>query len=136
LDPELATAAGRRGAHDAIDEQISKWSADLLCREAVECLVDAGVPASPVKNGHAVRPHPQLTHRRFYQTIEHPMVGDVDYPVLPMKFSALGSDLFLTAAPTLGEHNEDVLMRELGMSADELAELAANQIIGTKPSFM
>lgn len=135
-DVKLATAAGRREAHDVIDEQIGKWSAALSCEDAVERLIEAGVPASAVANGHAVRPHPQLEHRRFYQTLTHPEVGDVDYPVLPMEFSGLGPDRFLTPAPTLGEHNEEVLVRELGMSEEEFAELVADQIVGTKPSFL
>jgi len=135
-NPKLATAEGRRAAHDAIDEQLSKWSGDRSCQEAVELLVTAGIPASPVVDGHGVRPHPQLIHRHFYQTLEHPEAGNVDYPVLPMQFSAFGRKLFASAPPTLGQHNMEVLGGDLGLSADELAELEADQIIGTKPSFL
>jgi crotonobetainyl-CoA:carnitine CoA-transferase CaiB-like acyl-CoA transferase len=119
-----------------IDERVSKWSGERSCRAAVESLVAVGIPASPVVDGHGVRPHPQLAHRRFFQTLSHPEAGDVDYPILPMTFSAFGTELFSRAAPTLGEHNEEVLGGELGLSADELEELAADQIIGTKPSFL
>jgi len=135
-DSKLATAAGRREAHDAIDQMVSKWAAERSCDDAVELLVAAGIPASPVANSHGVRPHPQLAHRHFFQTLEHPEAGNVDYPVLPMQFSAFGSELFHSAPPTLGEHNGEVLGGELGLGAEELAELEGEQIIGTKPSFL
>jgi len=135
-DPALATAAGRRAAHDAIDERIARWSGERACDACVERLVAAGIPASAVVDGHGVRPHPQLEHRRFFQTLEHPEAGRVDYPVLPMRFSALGPDLYRSPPPTLGQHNEEVLGGELGLSGEELAELARDGILGTRPSFL
>jgi crotonobetainyl-CoA:carnitine CoA-transferase CaiB-like acyl-CoA transferase len=35
-------------------------------------------------------------------------------------------------APTLGQHNEDVLCRELGLTQEEFERLAAGRIIGTE----
>jgi len=135
-DPRLETATGRREAHDAIDEALSQWTAERSCAEAVERLVEAGIPASPVANAQEVHPHPQLVHRRFFQTLEHPEAGSVDYPVLPMRFSALGSELHRRPPPTLGEHNDEVLRGELGLSTQELEELESEQIIGTRPAFL
>jgi len=60
----------------------------------------------------------------------------VDYPVLPMRFSALGPELHRSPPPTLGEHNVEVLGGELGLSAQELEELEAQKIIGTRPAFL
>lgn len=135
-DATLATAAGRRDAHDAIDARLSEWTAERACDDLVERLVEAGIPASPVANAQCVRPHPQLEHRHFFQTLEHPDVGSVDYPVLPMRFSSLGSELHRRPPPTLGEHNEDVLRGELGLSEREFEELESEQIIGTRPTFL
>ena len=136
VDPRLATQAGRRDAHDLIDVELSKWTSTLSCSELVELLIEADVPASEVTNGHAVHPHPQLQHRHFFQTLVHPESGPLDYPVLPMTFSELGPDLHRSPPPTLGQHNEEVLRGELGMSAEEYEELEKNQTIGTRPSFL
>jgi len=38
-----------------------------------------------------------------------------------------------TPAPTLGEHNAEVLGGLLGLSADELSDLEARGIIGLRP---
>ena len=36
-------------------------------------------------------------------------------------------------APTLGQHNRDVLTRLLGLSEDELKALERDKVIGTEP---
>ena len=136
LTPSLVNQAGRREAHDLIDAELSKWFSARSCSEAVELLITAGIPASQVVEGHSVRPHPQLEHREFFQTLDHPETGPVDYPVLPMKFSGLGPKLHRSPPPTLGQHNDEVLGGELGISDDELEELRELKTIGTRPSFL
>jgi crotonobetainyl-CoA:carnitine CoA-transferase CaiB-like acyl-CoA transferase len=36
-------------------------------------------------------------------------------------------------APTLGQHNEEVLGGELGLTSDQLTALAERRVIGTQP---
>jgi crotonobetainyl-CoA:carnitine CoA-transferase CaiB-like acyl-CoA transferase len=40
---------------------------------------------------------------------------------------------FRFRAPTLGEHTDDVLTRELGLGSDELAALRSQGVIGVSP---
>jgi crotonobetainyl-CoA:carnitine CoA-transferase CaiB-like acyl-CoA transferase len=50
---------------------------------------------------------------------------------VPFRFASV--DRWLrTSTPMLGQHNHE-LLAELGLSADEIAELEANDLIGTKP---
>ena len=39
-------------------------------------------------------------------------------------------------APTLGEHNHEVLSGILGLSDDEIAQLEADKVIGTRPAWL
>jgi crotonobetainyl-CoA:carnitine CoA-transferase CaiB-like acyl-CoA transferase len=135
-DPALASAGGRRAAHGEIDARITEWLSTQGCDEAVQKLVDAGVPAHPLVNGHYVMPNPQLEHRGFFQVMEHPVTGETRYPGLPMAFSGLGRRLHASPPPTLGQHNDEILGGELGLSADELRGLRERKIIGERPSFM
>ncbi len=135
-DPALSTAAGRRERHDDIDARLDAWLADQTREQAADRLVAAGVPAAAVVNAHRVMPHPQLEARGFFETLTHPETGATRYPGFPMRFSAFGPCLHASPPPTLGQHNDEVLREELGLSADEIAELREAKIIGKRPTFM
>jgi crotonobetainyl-CoA:carnitine CoA-transferase CaiB-like acyl-CoA transferase len=53
-----------------------------------------------------------------------------------MAFSGLDRHLHPSPPPTLGQHNDEILGGELGLSADELRELRERKIIGERPAFM
>ena len=135
-DPALASPRGRRDSHDEIDERIGQWLSTQKRDEAVRKLADAGVPAHPLVNGHLLMPNPQLEHRRFFQVMEHPVTGATRYPGLPMAFSGLERHLHGSPPPTLGQHNDEILGGELGLSKDELGGLRERKVIGERPSFM
>jgi crotonobetainyl-CoA:carnitine CoA-transferase CaiB-like acyl-CoA transferase len=133
---DLDHAAGRRARHDEIDEHLDAWLADQTREAAAERLVAAGVPASALVNAHRVMPHPQLEARSFFQTMVHPETGETRYPGFPIRFQGFGPGLHRSPPPTLGQHNQDILCGELGLSEDELAELRELQVVGERPSFM
>ncbi len=135
-DPALGSAAGRRAAQDRIDEELRAWTSKRSRREAADVLRAAGVPAQECINVHALHPNPQLEHRGFFQVMEHPLVGTLRYPGLPMSFSGLPRALRRAPAPLLGEHNEQVLREELQLSDAEIEMLRETKVIGTRPAFM
>ncbi len=133
---ELASARGRRAEHAAIDARIAAWTAERDVATIVERLLAAGVPAAHLVNAHGLFPNAQLAWRGFFQSIEHPRTGETRYPGWPMKFSELPRASHRRPPPTLGQHNDEVLGGELGLSAEELARLRERKLIGERPSFM
>jgi len=131
----LAHATGRRAAHDRIDEELSAWLAERHATDVETELLAAGIPAASVENPHFLLPNPQLEHRGFWVRLEHPVTGTTPYANLPMRFSAWGNDLHRSPPPTLGQHNDEVLGGELGLSDEELERLREDQVIGEKPAF-
>jgi crotonobetainyl-CoA:carnitine CoA-transferase CaiB-like acyl-CoA transferase len=130
-DPALATHAGRRAAHDLLDEKLAAWAADMDLDKALDLLLGAGVPAAPSYDARRTSSHPQFVARGYTEQLDHPIVGERDYPSLPFRFASI--DRWLrTSAPMLGQHNHE-LLTELGVSPDEIAELEANDLIGTTP---
>jgi crotonobetainyl-CoA:carnitine CoA-transferase CaiB-like acyl-CoA transferase len=128
----LASREGRRAHHDQIDDAISAWAADQDLADAVQALAAVGVPASAVIDPRAASEEPQLAARGYFEVVEHPVAGTHAIPGLPWR--ARGVDRWIRSpAPTLGQHNEEVIAGWLGSSAAELAALAAKQIIGTWP---
>ena len=132
MDPALTTAAGRRQQHDAIDRHLSSWCDVRSGDEIVDCLWGAGVPVAKVMQPHDQPTLPQLQFRGFFEEVDRPVTGTARHSTLPMRFSR-GPDRFhRRPAPLLGEHNDEVL-RDLGISDDEMAELDAHGVIGRVP---
>ena len=129
--PEYATDAGRRAGHDAIDEGLYAWAAERDLEDAVARLVGAGVPAAPAWDPRIQHENPQLAHRGLFEMVEHPAVGTNPMPGMPYRFASV--DRWITSpSPTLGQHNHEILA-ELGVSANEIAQLEADGVIGTRP---
>ncbi|TDV55968.1 CaiB/BaiF CoA-transferase family protein [Actinophytocola oryzae] len=133
-DPGLSTVAGRRAAHDALDEALGRWCSTRTGDEVVTALWAAGVPVAKVLQPHRQTELPQLRERGFFETVGHPVGGAASYSTLPFRFSDGTWQAHRSPAPLLGEHNEEVLTR-LGLSADEIAALRADGVIGDRPSW-
>jgi crotonobetainyl-CoA:carnitine CoA-transferase CaiB-like acyl-CoA transferase len=132
-DPELATLAGRRAATSRLDEAIAAWAAGRQVDEAVDELLAAGVPAARGRDSRISSRNPQMAARRYFEEVEHPVVGTHPTPSLPFRYASL--DRWIRRpAPTLGQHNDLILGEWLGHSAEELAALEAAGVIGTWPA--
>ena len=73
---DLQTMAGRRAAHDAIDEALSTWCAPRDADAIVDALWAAGVPAAKVVLPHEQASNPQLLARQYFTTVTHPVTGE------------------------------------------------------------
>ena len=67
---------------------------------------------------------PHLKEREFYRTVDHPVVGEAEYPGMGPKLSGMEYEV-RRSAPLLGQHNHEIFCDELGRSAGELAQLRA-----------
>jgi crotonobetainyl-CoA:carnitine CoA-transferase CaiB-like acyl-CoA transferase len=131
--PEYLTAAGRLGHQDEIGTRLAAWCAARSPESISELLWPAGVPAAPVVLPHAVVDLPQLVARGFWQEVSHPVLGRLRLPGFPAQFARAGTAFHGAPAPTLGQHNEDILVGLLGLGEAELAGLAGRHTIGTSP---
>ncbi|MDE0605447.1 MAG: CoA transferase [bacterium] len=127
------TADKRRVAADAIDAGIAEWVALQTDADAVAQLNAAGIPGSVVVLPAEIGDHPQLRTRSFIDPIDHPVCGEVPCASLPFRFESSPGPWTKTPAPTLGQHNREVLGSELGLTDEELAELENKGVIGTRP---
>jgi crotonobetainyl-CoA:carnitine CoA-transferase CaiB-like acyl-CoA transferase len=133
-DEGVSTIAGRREREDDVDRRLQEWFAQQPLESAVERLARAGIPAAPVVSPSLVTENPQLRDRGFLQALDHPSTGPGLYPCPPFAKLA-GQDKWLRRPPpTLGEHNGDVLRALCGLTEEELANLAGNAVIGTRPA--
>jgi len=85
-------------------------------------------PVGVIRNAQEVIESPQEQARGFFQEITHPEAGTYLYPTAPYQFSETPWAL-RRPAPLLGEHNEDILCGRLGLSKQDLVQLARAGII-------
>jgi len=130
---DLATEAGRRAAADELDAVIAVWTAGHTPGEAEARLRQAGIAAARVAAPGDLLTDPQLLARGFWQRVSHPVAGNIATTSLPFRSAAGGRFTAQAPAPTLGQHNEEILSEILGMSAGQIQALAERQIIGNRP---
>ena len=73
-----------------------------------------GVPCGPIQTIDQVFAHPQVIARDIWKNIPHPTGGSSPTTASPMNFSATPVQ-YRRAAPTLGQHTDEVLSEILGI---------------------
>jgi len=95
----------------------------------VEKMNDAGCPCGPIYNIGEAFEDEQVKHLKMQRPVTHATLGEFKLIRTPINMSAFPPpDTFDRAGPESGEHNESVL-RELGLSDDEINELRVKQVI-------
>ncbi len=136
-DPAFADATGRKQREDELDRALATRTRlhDGLALE--RRLTYAGVPAAVLRNSLDVLYDPHLEARGYWQWRERAYVGNQPNPSAPFRPVAQDGASRPYAvewpAPTLGQHNREVLTRLLNLSEDELKALERDKVIGTEP---
>jgi benzylsuccinate CoA-transferase BbsF subunit len=125
-----APLAQRMEHHDHIDDVLAGWTAQRPAAEVATELQRAGVAACPAMTNRDLVEDPHLAARGFIAEWDQPDVGIMRFPGFPVHFERL--PVTLRHAPSLGEHNEEVL-RALGRNDAQLAALAAAGAIADEP---
>jgi len=128
---DLSTLAGRHAAHGEIDGALSTWTRAKSPMEATEALQGAGIPAGPVLTEADACSDPQLHGREFFQLLDHPSCGIHFHPAANFRLDRT-PPMIWRAAPTLGQDNEYVYRKLLGLSDEEYSQLVSEGHVGTE----
>lgn len=122
-DPHYSTDQARLKRRDEVVRMIEDWLQlfpDVA--SAVSHLERFQVPVAPVLSVAESLDYPHLRERGTVRTIHDPLHGELDVPGFPLKFSEFPEELPLHA-PTLGQHNEEILTAYLGRTQEEVRRL-------------
>lgn len=72
--------------------------------------------------------NPQFEARKYFVDLEHPEMGSIKFPGAPFLMSGTPWEA-RQAAPTLGQHSQEVLRDRLGYSEPEIAQLRTMEVI-------
>jgi len=129
LDPKFSTRPSRlenwEELHILVAPKLALWNNLDLMHETMA----RGLVIGLVQNPQQVVDSPHLAERGYFVEIDHPEAGSLKYPSPGFLMDEENPMEGSKAAPTLGEHNSEILGGELGLSAEELGQLRASQII-------
>ncbi|MBM3133207.1 MAG: CoA transferase, partial [Chloroflexi bacterium] len=132
-DSRFSSVKARMENHAETDRMISAWSASQKADAIVAQLRAAGIPVSKVFTAVDMISDPHLSARKFYQPLEHRTMGVRRYTRWPMVQNPGPMGTHRYGVATMGQHNAEILGKELGLSAAEIDDLAKKQVIGTVP---
>jgi benzylsuccinate CoA-transferase BbsF subunit len=127
LAPELAAAAGRIAAIDAIHERLAPWTVGQPDYELSSALQSHGVAATPVLNVADLLADPHYRARGTFIEVEHPLGFKETIYGPYVKMSA--TTPHVRPGPSIGQDNEPVLKGLLGLPDLEYDRLVADQVI-------
>jgi formyl-CoA transferase len=120
-DPELATNAGRVARVAEIDAAIGEWTAQRSVDDVLAALDAASVPAGRIYTVADIAADPHYRARAMLQEVKMEDGSTLAVPGIVPKLSATPGG-HRRNAPRLGQDTDDVL-RELGLDAEQIAEL-------------
>lgn len=107
---------------------IEKWSMQYTMDEIVEKMLGKGIPAAPLYDVKQITEDAHIAGaREMFIEVEHPVIGRSRVNGNPVKLMDMMPRINYPA-PTLGQHNEEVL-EALGYTKQQIEALRAEKII-------
>lgn len=98
---------------------------------AWDCLEEHRVPSGPVLSPQETIDHEYYRGRGVIRMVDDPIVGKLDLPAFPLRFSEQ-IEFNPGAAQNLGEHNAEILGGALGYDAVRIAVLNSAGVLWSK----
>ena len=130
--PDFGTAVDRLARVDELDQALGAYTALQVAEVLMIELQALGVRAGHATSGLELAADPHLAARGFWKFMERDYVGELPHPAAPYRVGDEPFDID-SVAPTLGQHNREVLSELLHLTDAEIDDLEAQGIIGTKP---
>ncbi len=128
IDDERFNSPQKRWTnHDEVDRLLTEFTQSRTKQDVMKTLGDAGVPAGAVYDTMEITQDPALQQREMVVTVDHPKRGKFTLPGWPVKMS--DSHVDIDRSPLLGEHNAEIYAEWLGLSAQDLEDLKAQDAI-------
>lgn len=128
-DPRFAGPLDRVHNRKEMDEYVNAWAQQLPAAEVVEQVNAVGMPCALVYDFADIEADENFTvHRQMIKTMHHPEMGDILYINNPLRFTESGLKE-PEPAGTLGQYNEEIYGKYLGLTPEEVAQLKENGTI-------
>ena len=127
-DARYATNPARVANRETLDAAIAQALKGGKSASWIEKLRAVGVPCGPINTVGEALNDPHTLARDMVRSVRHPTAGEVKMVGVPFRLNGTPAAI-RRAPPLLGQHTEEVLSEELGMSAARIAQLRAEKVI-------
>ncbi|MDR7868729.1 MAG: CaiB/BaiF CoA-transferase family protein [Sporomusaceae bacterium] len=114
--------------NDLLVGLVGRWVKEFTMTEICELLDANGIPVSPVNSIADIMKNEQCIARQDVISVPHPALGEIKMPNIFPIFSDTPCEVRHPGA-SLGEHNREVYIEELGLSEEEFRQLEKLKII-------
>jgi len=127
-ETKFETLLARKKNEDELNKLVGKWTMNYTAEEVMTLMQKAGVRAGVVQTVEDVVEYdPQLKHRHFFWTLNHPECGETLHNRVNYLLSKTPSEL-RRPAPCLGEHTDFVCKELLKMPEDQYVSLMLDNV--------
>jgi len=127
-DPRFAKNPDRVANRETLDDLIARALGNEKTAAWIEKLRAVGVPCGPINSVAQALTDPHTLAREMVRTVRHPKAGNLKMVGIPFRMNGTPATI-RRAPPLLGEHTEEVLGGELGLSVERIAQLRAEKVI-------
>jgi crotonobetainyl-CoA:carnitine CoA-transferase CaiB-like acyl-CoA transferase len=127
-EPWFADHTGRLEHVDELDDIIQTWVGERTAEEVLDAFAEMEAAIAPIYSIADIFEDPHYQARETIATVAHPRLGPIRMQgVVPLL--SLTPGRIRHPGAELGEHNEEIYIGELGLTAADLAELRREEVI-------
>jgi len=127
-DSRFAKNPDRVANRDALDSLIADALKTDKTAAWIEKLRAVGVPCGPINTVAEALNDPHTLARDMVRTVSHPTAGELKLVGIPFRMNGTPATI-RRPPPRLGEHTDEVLSTELGLSKQRLDALRSEKVI-------
>jgi crotonobetainyl-CoA:carnitine CoA-transferase CaiB-like acyl-CoA transferase len=127
-DARFTRLADRKRNEDALEDELSRRTRERDRWEWTRTLQGLGLAVFPAYTAEDIVEDPHHDARGFIEQLPHPEVGERKHAGIPYILRRRPNGV-ASAAPALGQHSDEVLSDLLGLSAEEIAALHADEVL-------
>lgn len=120
--------ADRLAGREIVLAEVEAWTKSMPRDQVIAVCTDNGVPAGAVNSIADIFNDPHFKERGTLTTLDVPGIGPITVPAALPRLSETPGEV-KTLGPTLGNANDDIYGRELGLTKDEINALREQGII-------
>jgi succinate---hydroxymethylglutarate CoA-transferase len=127
-DGRYATNAQRVAHRDVLEREIEALTAERTTVKWLDIFEGRGVPYAAVNDVKTTLEHEHTLARDMVVDMDHEHCGRITMVNTPLKLSD-SKPRVRTAPPVLGQHTDEILTEQLGLSGSDISELRKKSII-------